>query len=541
MDLMKNIDRKISSLYKGESTEKLMTISAMIKTLLGLCVLAGFLAIIVKSSGFERYILIGLFAAFSLMLLASFRGAARQTSVVLTIVVSLALLAMPLSHPYEGFLELYMEATFVLFGLGLALFVGYYAWQSICVAAIGTVGLLIMLFLRVIPAARAAGAVAQIDDAVIAIVLCWLVTFFVYRSRKNSSAFITQAVDESEKNLRQLSVLQDAMGASKESLALGEKLSASARETSGVVEKTLSIVDRAERSMDGLTQDSATLKDELSAISSSSTQARSSAESQSSVVNQTSAAVEEMTASIKSITTVTQERKQAVKNLAAGTEDGQRVVALSSQSMQSVKASATAILDIVGVINSVASQTNLLAMNAAIEAAHAGEFGRGFSVVADEIRKLSEQTGKNVKAVSETVKGTIADINKAAENNERAVASFNRISDEAKLVSDAMDEIIRGLEELSVGTGEINEGVANSVTSTNELRGAVGSVDEKLAAATKSLATLGDAAREVLQELASIKQYVGNIASEARNVREIGEVNEAGLARLQEELNKAHA
>jgi hypothetical protein len=91
MDLMKNIDRKISSLYKGESTEKLMTISAMIKTLLGLCVLAGFLAIIVKSSGFERYILIGLFAAFSLMLLASFRGAARQTSVVLTIVVSLAL------------------------------------------------------------------------------------------------------------------------------------------------------------------------------------------------------------------------------------------------------------------------------------------------------------------------------------------------------------------------------------------------------------------------------------------------------------------
>jgi len=160
-------------------------------------------------------------------------------------------------------------------------------------------------------------------------------------------------------------------------------------------------------------------------------------------------------------------------------------------------------------------------------------------VVADEIRKLSEQTGKNVKAVSETVKGTLADINKAAENNERAVVSFNRISAEAKLVSDAMDEIIRGLEELSVGTGEINEGVANSVTSTNELRGAVGSVDEKLAAATDSLSSLGESARHVLEELAAIRQYVANIATEAQSVREIGDGNQAGLTRIQEALSQA--
>lgn len=226
--------------------------------------------------------------------------------------------------------------------------------------------------------------------------------------------------------------------------------------------------------------------------------------------------------------------------MSKSSEEGQFVVANSASAMDKVESSTGAILDIVKVISSVAAQTNLLAMNAAIEAAHAGDYGRGFAVVADEIRKLSEQTSQNVKAVTDTIKDAISDIQLASNENGKAVSSFTTIAKETSLVASAIDEIINGLDELSRGTEEINKGVADSVTSTNTLKIAVTSLDELITNARNNLARLTQASSQVASELQNVQVNIDLISEEAHAVEQIGDSTSVGLSSLTKALEKAN-
>lgn len=178
-------------------------------------------------------------------------------------------------------------------------------------------------------------------------------------------------------------------------------------------------------------------------------------ETQSSSVIQTSAAIEEMDASIKSVRDITGKKSESVTALVNRTIDGRTRMEEMEKSIQEINRNIAAVHEINEVIDSIASQTNLLSMNAAIEAAHAGDAGKGFAVVADEIRKLSESTTENAMLIAKTLNRIVGNTRTVMEHSSLNLETYNAIVDESGQLADAFSEIHHATSELDIGSTEI--------------------------------------------------------------------------------------
>ncbi len=501
--------------------------------------LIGVVLALVVTTGFIKIAL----AAFALVIAGlaflARSGRAEPAAVAVTVLIAAAFSVLLSLRDYSDPYEIFYLAFIVCFDVTVSSFVSRKSWLPLAAAGIGTAGVAYMYFGRALPHLLAAGAAdVAADDFVIALLIGWANALIASAGMRRAAGIVAAAESGASESLARLGTIQDAVAASAESLKAGERLAESSRRSSSVLDGALGRLASAAKDMDALARDTGLLKTTLGEIMESSKTSSRSAEEQGSVVAETSAAIEEMTASIKNISNVTQARREAVKGLDQSTAQGKEDMRASTEAVKRMEGHAESILEVVKVISSVASQTNLLAMNAAIEAAHAGDYGRGFSVVADEIRKLSEQTGKSVKAISSTIKETIAAIRDVAARNDSAVERYARIAADSGALSEAMEEIIRGLSEMSSGTEEITQGVQASVRSTQELKAATAKVDGEISQAERALAGLDESSRRILDDLREVKEGSEGALAESRLIAEIGEANEEGLKRLGSILGK---
>jgi len=222
-------------------------------------------------------------------------------------------------------------------------------------------------------------------------------------------------------------------------------------------------------------------------------------ESQAANITQASSAIEQMVANTRSVTDTLVKNDKNVKALMEASDVGRGGLQGVAEDIQEIARESEGLLEINSVMENIASQTNLLSMNAAIEAAHAGDAGRGFAVVADEIRKLAESSGEQSKIIGTVLKKIKESIDKITSSTENVLNRFETIDSSVKTVAEQESSIRYSMEEQGAGNKQILQGVSNVNEITRQVH-------------TASNEMLGGA-KEVIQESSNLEKLTQEITT----------------------------
>ncbi|MGP1586824.1 MAG: methyl-accepting chemotaxis protein [Treponemataceae bacterium] len=319
---------------------------------------------------------------------------------------------------------------------------------------------------------------------------------------------------------------------------VGTELSHSMGETASTVQQISSNIEevkqKAEIQAESINKTAFAIEEILNTIKKLS----NSIDIQAGSVSQSSSSVEEMVANIDSIGNTLAKTYEVIKDLAIATGDGKNTIITSNNVTQKIAEESGSLLEASTVIQNIASQTNLLAMNAAIEAAHAGESGKGFAVVADEIRKLAEDSAAQGKTITTTLKNLSGEIQSLSASSKTVEEKFNVIFNIAEEVKNMSNELTSAMREQEIGSKEVLNAIRNINTVTGEVK--TGSEEmlrggESVSEEMRKLDGLTKIITDSMNEMAAGAIQINNAVQE---VNEITQQNKSSIDDLSIEVGQ---
>lgn len=368
----------------------------------------------------------------------------------------------------------------------------------------------------------------------------------VIKSGDLTSSFIVDKMDDFGKLCSNMNLFLNSLhGAissiknfARESVIIKQKLVTSIGNTSQNTEKISVTAETIRSGINNLDNHVKVSSTEINEISRKITDLHHKIEDQMAMVEESTSSITEMAASINNVSIISEIRKKAIDKLVATAEAGQEKLDNTINVINEINENVDSISGMAKIIQNISAQTNLLAMNASIEAAHAGDKGHGFAVVANEIRKLAEASSHNSKDITGKLKNIIAIIKEATVFSDETKNAFGDINNEIFGVSESLSEIFSSMNELQKGSEQI-------LVAMNSLQDVSLNVKDDATVMTKSGQSVSHSMNELnmissnfLDSTTEILSNIGNIVTSVDDVTKITEKIDNITETLDLEVNK---
>ncbi|MBQ9282846.1 MAG: methyl-accepting chemotaxis protein [Treponema sp.] len=260
-------------------------------------------------------------------------------------------------------------------------------------------------------------------------------------------------------------------------------------------------------------------------------------ESQSNGVNQASAAVEQMLGNIISVSKSTEKMAQSFAQLEEFTKNGIEKQNIVNEQLANIEEQSHTLMQANKTISKIASETNILAMNAAIEAAHAGTAGAGFSVVADEIRKLSETSARQSKVIGAELKKIQHSIITVVASSEEAKSAFGSVSANVHETDQLVRQIRGAMEESEVGSHQITDALKLMNDSTNEVKTSSNEMSEGNQAILDEVKILQEATKVIQESIGRMYEGANQIEMNGTTLTDISKTMQNSIQQIGSQID----
>jgi methyl-accepting chemotaxis protein len=413
----------------------------------------------------------------------------------------------------------------------------YARWQSVAMAAGALINLVIVFIFRTLPAYEA-GLIASSPyyNLLASSVAPTLIGICIFIIQTNQIRTLKEVRTSEARARNNFSILSNALEELKEGLSTGKNLNESAIKTVQYIDKISTTLGEMIAKIESLSSQVRETETYQQKLLDEKENVRTKIHDQSAAVEESSASIGQMMVSIRSISKSAHTKGKLLQEITEMGKKGLHQLDEAMKSFKKIYQSSSNVLKVIDVIEGINDRTNLLAMNAAIEAAHAGAAGKGFSIVAAEIRKLAKETSENSRAVRGTLEKNALDIKMTSDINQKSINTLNEFLNKLEEIYETLQEIINGMTRLSGGTGEIIRTVENLKQTNTVVNDTLGDMTDMIDMSVTNISHVKNRSTELHEIIENINSFSGIIFEEAKLVSNIGMKNESNMLKLRDTL-----
>ncbi|MCX8059422.1 MAG: methyl-accepting chemotaxis protein [Spirochaetes bacterium] len=466
------------------------------------------------------------------------KGKLIVSSNLTLIYIFLNIIFLIVNYKFESYLSLYRYTFFMMAFLFISSLISVKSIQVLISGSVLIILLIITYFSKIKPNLVVEEIVRSKSTFSISFVSFLLLTVVAYEIYNFSNELIKEANRERDLNMMKFDKLNKLIQNSSEIIGIGNNLVSSSEVCLSSIIKSNSELESINKKSLELKIKSKNIVDSMKAIVDNITYLADKINEQATSIEETSSALLEITSNINQINLIIKNRQENIKDLNYQFKQNKELLIKIKNNMENFLERSEKLLQISKVIVDIADQTNVLAMNASIEASHAGEYGKGFMVVADEIRKLADKTSKNANSITEDLEQNNEFIINFGKLNKEVLNFFENLENEINNLNNGFDEITNGVNEINLGISDISKASQILVRITNDIKSFSKNVEIEVTEGKKNINDIDNSIEDIKNSIEKIFTEFKQIEDIIKSIKEIGDDNIKNIEKLTLDIEK---